>query len=304
MNDLSIQQAIKLYEQYLKVEKKASVYSIDSYTRDLVHFKGYLDENKLVNLSQITDQTLNHYVASLYDLGYAKTTIARKLSTLKSLYKFLFIKELVPSNITSSLLQPRKDKKLPSFLTRNELDDFLHTFTYDTLYNTRNTVMVLTMYFCGLRVSELVGLKVNQVFFHDNFIIIHGKGNKERQIPINDVLQKKLLEYVEDTRKTILNLHSSEYLFVNKTGKPMSREGFFKVIKRHALKAGLTKSISPHTLRHSFATHLLNNGVDLRSVQTLLGHSDIATTQIYLHVDNTKKKALYNKAHPLANMKD
>jgi len=303
MANISVDQAFKMYVQYLKVEKKASENSISNYQIDLKHFKEYLDKTNKKNINDINVDYINQYVAGLYDLGYAKASIARKISTIKSLYKFLFLKDIIDSNITTQLLQPKKDKKLPEFLTRNELDHFIGSFTQDNFLNQRNTIMVLTMYFCGLRVSELVNLQVNQLFLHEDFIIIHGKGNKERQIPINTSLKNRLVDYIEVTRKGILNNVSSNYLFINSNGKPITREGFFKIIKRHALKANISKSISPHTLRHSFATHLINNGIDLRSVQTLLGHSDIATTQIYLHIDNEKKKSAYEKAHPLSHTK-
>lgn len=303
MAKLSNQQAFSMFIQYLKVEKKVSDNTINNYQRDLKSFKEFLETNKLDDIQQVEINNLNNYVATLYDHNYSKATIARKISTLKSLFKYLYIKDLVKVNIASELLQPKNTKKLPTFLTKEELEKFLSTFNNDTINDSRNLVMVLLMYFSGLRVSELVNLKVEQVYFHDSFIKIHGKGNKERVIPLNHQIQELLINYVNTTRISLLKNNSSEYLFVNKQGNAMSREGFFKIIKRHALKADINKNISPHTLRHSFATHLLNNGIDLRSVQTLLGHSDISTTQIYTHIDSEKIKKSYVENHPLARKK-
>ncbi|WP_423364688.1 tyrosine recombinase [Mycoplasma sp. P36-A1] len=298
-NNLKINQCIKLYLQYLKVEKKASENTLLGYNRDLKLFTLFIESKNLEFIIEIDTNILNEFIATLYEKNYSKSTIARKVSNLKSLFKFLYIKNYSATNPAASLLMPKQEKKLPTFLTKEETTRFIASFDADTLLSKRNFVMVLLMYYTGTRVSELVNLKIEQLYLSDGYLKIHGKGSKERIIPLNSEMLNILNEYINTTRNDILKMNESLFVFVNQKGKAISREGFFKIVKKHALKANIHKSISPHTLRHSFATHLLGNGIDLRSVQTLLGHSNIVTTQIYTHVDNEQKHNDYKKYHPL-----
>jgi len=292
--------AIKNFIQYLKVEKKVSVNTITSYQRDLDDFKSYLIKEKIEDLSNIDNDLLVNYVATLYDKNLSKSSIARKISCLKSLFKFLYVKDFLTVNKAALLTLPKITKKVPEYLDNNEIINFLGTFDESTLLNKRNKVMVFLMYYTGTRVSELINIKLSQLFLNDKYLRIKGKGNKERVIPLNDMIIEVLEEYQANTRRDILDLNYSDYLFVNEKGNPITRQGFFKIIKKHCLIANINKNVSPHTLRHSFATHLLNNGVDLRSVQVLLGHSDISTTQIYTHVNNDYIKKSYKEARNLS----
>lgn len=296
---LSLKQAIKLFIQYITIEKQLSINTINSYQRDLKHFEDYFKDYALTSLDEYQ---LSLYVGSLYDENLSKNSIARKISCLKSFFKFLYIKDYLPKNNAILLQLPKKQTKLPQYLTNEEILSLLNTFK-DTDVGKRNKAMFLTLYYTGIRVSELINIKLSDWFQHDEYLKIKGKGNKERIIPLNKELLLVLDEYNKKTRPFISKT-LSDYLFINEKGKPITRQGFYKIIKTACQAALITKNVSPHTLRHSFATHLLNNGIDLRTVQILLGHSDISTTQIYTHVNNDLIKRSYQENHPLENKKN
>lgn len=279
--------------KYIKIEKNLSNNTIESYKKDLNDFFIYINDLEINNIQETNHNILVDYITTLFDKNYSKSTISRKISTLKSFYKFLYIKDYTSENKASLITLPKKERKIPEYLNKEEINQFFLSFNDDNLINSRNKIMVLFMYLTGLRVSELVNLKISQLYLNDKYIRIIGKGSKERFIPINDLLIEPLNQYLKITRQNILEFNYSDYLFINKNGKPITRQGFFKIIKKHALLAMINKNISPHTIRHSFATHLINNGVDLRSVQILLGHSDISTTQIYTHINNDYIKKSY-----------
>lgn len=281
--------------KYIKIEKNLSNNTIESYKKDLNDFFIYINDLEINNIQETNHNILVDYITTLFDKNYSKSTISRKISTLKSFYKFLYIKDYTSENKASLITLPKKERKIPEYLNKEEINQFFLSFNDDNLINSRNKIMVLFMYLTGLRVSELVNLKISQLYLNDKYIRIIGKGSKERFIPINDLLIEPLNQYLKITRQNILEFNYSDYLFINKNGKPITRQGFFKIIKKHALLAMINKNISPHTIRHSFATHLINNGVDLRSVQILLGHSDISTTQIYTHINNDYIKKSYFK---------
>ncbi|MEG0283459.1 MAG: site-specific tyrosine recombinase XerD [Erysipelotrichales bacterium] len=303
MSNISFQNAYKAYMQYLKVEKTFAKNTILAYDRDLKKFNNFLISKKIEYIEQTDSHLINEYIATLYDNGQTKSSIARNISCLKSFYKFLYIKEYLSENRALLISLPKAQQKIPEYMNNEEIILFLKSFESNTDLEKRNKVMIFLLYYTGLRVSELVNLKVNQVYLSDGYLKVTGKGSKERIIPLNDNIIKIINDYLSSTRSNILDLGYSDYLFVNSKGNPITRQGFFKIVKKHALKANIQKNISPHTLRHSFATHLLNNGVDLRSVQTLLGHSDISTTQIYTHVNNEYIKESYQKTHPRNNKK-
>lgn len=281
--------------KYIKIEKNLSNNTIESYKKDLNDFFIYINDLEINNIQETNHNILVDYITTLFDKNYSKSTISRKISTLKSFYKFLYIKDYTSENKASLITLPKKERKIPEYLNKEEINQFFLSFNDDNLINSRNKIMVLFMYLTGLRVSELVNLKISQLYLNDKYIRIIGKGSKERFIPINDLLIEPLNQYLKITRLNILEFNYSDYLFINKNGKPITRQGFFKIIKKQALLAMINKNISPHTIRHSFATHLINNGVDLRSVQILLGHSDISTTQIYTHINNDYIKKSYFK---------
>ena len=285
---------------YLKIEKKLSLNTINSYTRDLDDYLVFIAHENITDIIAINEEVLNQYIATLFDKGLAKSSVARHISCLKSFYKYLYLKDYTPTNIAGLLKQPRKDKIIPHYLTQEEIIALFNTFSKDTLVNQRNQMMLLLLYYTGLRVSELINLKLANIYTFDQYLKIAGKGNKERIIPINADIIDYLNHYIATTRKELLQLNSSNYLFIIKGGKPMTRQAFFKIIKKHCLLANIKKNVSPHTIRHSFATQLLNNGVDLKSLQVLLGHNSIATTQIYTHVQSSEIKNKYEMIHPLA----
>lgn len=296
---LSLNQAINLFIQYITIEKQLSANTISSYQRDLNHFEEYFKDNDLISLDEYQ---LSIYVGSLYDDHLSKASIARKISCLKSFFKFLYVKDYLPKNNAILLQLPKKQQKLPQYLTNEEILALLKTFK-DTDLAKRNKAMFLTLYYTGIRVSELINIKLSDYYQHDKYLKIMGKGNKERIIPLNEELLLVLDEYNKKTRPFISKT-MSDYLFINEKGNPITRQGFYKIIKTACKEASITKNVSPHTLRHSFATHLLNNGIDLRTVQILLGHSDISTTQIYTHVNNDLIKKSYQENHPLENKKN
>ncbi|MDR3215156.1 MAG: tyrosine recombinase [Bacilli bacterium] len=299
-NKKNIKDNINDFIAYLKVEKKLSNNTIESYINDLKNYHDYCSIKHLNFITDTNENFINQYIASLFDKNYNKSTIARKISSIKSFYKFLYIKDYLPKNITTLLKQPRKEKTIPQFLDKQEIVNLFSTFKDDNINDQRNLMMLVLMYYTGLRVSELINLKLSNIFNYDQYIKILGKGSKERIIPINDDIIDYLINYINSTRKELLGLNNSDYLFIIKGGKSLSRQGFFKIVKKQCLLANIKKNVSPHTIRHSFATQLLNNGVDLRSLQVLLGHSSISTTQIYTHVQNKEIKDKYDAIHPLA----
>jgi integrase/recombinase XerD len=215
---------------------------------------------------------------------------------------------LIRENISSinpleNIKQPKIEKKLPSYLTVSEIDKLLD-IPLNNAYDYRNKAMLELLYATGIRISELINLRISDIDFDNDFIRIVGKGNKERIVPFNDISKDYLLKYIEDYRKVLLKKKDSEYLFINNLSRQISRQGFFKILKEICSKQGINKNVSPHILRHSFATHLLNNGADLRIIQELLGHSDLSTTQIYTEVLNEKLKNDYNESHPRAKKED
>jgi len=247
----------------------------------------------------ITTDAIKKYLLYLKKLGYSPTSSSRALSAIKSFHKFLFLERRTKLNPASNLSSPKLDKKLPTVLSIDEVLTLLSTLNKDTPINQRNQAMVETMYATGLRVSELVNLKLQNLHLTNKMISVTGKGNKERIVPINDYANKLLREYIIEARPKLIKPSKDEgYLFINHLGDAISRQSFFKIIKEQCKIAGITKDVSPHTLRHSFATHLLEAGTDLRFIQEMLGHEDISTTQIYTHLSNQKLKEIYKGAHP------
>jgi integrase/recombinase XerD len=232
-------------------------------------------------------------------MGYHTRSRSRELSALKSFHKFLVVDGYEEKNIAVSLSSPKQEKHLPVVLSVEETTRLLDSFQPTTISEARNQVMVELMYATGLRVSELVGLKMENLHLTSKQLSVVGKGNKERFVPVNDVAIKLLRTYLKETRPQLLQTVKDEgFVFLNHFGKPISRQSFFLMLKKQCQLVGITKVISPHTLRHSFATHLYQNGTDLRYIQEMLGHSDISTTQIYTHVSNKKIQEIYQGAHP------
>jgi integrase/recombinase XerD len=232
------------------------------------------------------------------------STIQRKLSAIKSFHAFLLLEKIVDDNVTAEIVSPKQEKKLPTVLSMEEVELILLKLEDDTPINKRNKSMVELMYATGMRVSELINLNIEDIHLNNEFIHVKGKGNKERIIPINDIAIKVLQDYIINGRIVLNKQNRHDALFLNYLGNRISRQSFWKFLTKHCESVGITKHINPHKLRHSFATHLLENGVDLRLVQELLGHEDISTTQIYTHIDKSHLKEIYNGAHPRAREDD
>ena len=275
----NIDKLIEDFLRYLLIDKGYSKNTISSYRKDLEKFSEYFKNS---SIDKIDNNKLKEYIKSL-DLN--EKSISRTISCLKSFYKFLIIEKVVKDNPTDGLYMPKVKKSLPNIMSVDDVTRLLDIKLEDH-YSYRNKAMLELMYATGLRVSELVELKLSDIDFNDDIIRIMGKGSKERIIPIGDIALEALDEYINNHRALMLKGINNDYVFINNHGKKMTRQGFFKIIKKLAKDAGISSEISPHTLRHSFASHLLKYGADLRTIQELLGHSDISTTQIYTHIAN------------------
>ena len=277
---------------YLLIDKNYSKNTIDAYRNDLEMFNKFV--NKSIN--SIDDNDIKSYLKYLKDNKHNERSIARNTSSLRSFYKFLIINKHVKTNPMENITSIKLSKKLPDILTIDEINKILDIKITDN-YSVRNKAMLELIYAAGLRVSELINLKTYDIDIEENIVRTMGKGNKERIIPIGEYATNALNSYLS-IRYTFLKKEINDYLFLNNHGKKMTRQGFFKIIKKLAQDNNIKKDISPHTLRHSFATHMINNGADLRTIQELLGHSDISTTQIYTHVSTEKLKQEFESFHP------
>lgn len=279
------------YLDYLEFERKLSKNTIMSYQNDLNDLYLYFNEDILTP----TYKDMVKYIHSLRNLN--ARSLAHHITVLNSFYNFLIGEEIITKNPCSNLISPKLPEKLPNYLTEEEVNKLLEV-NLENAYDYRNKAMLELLYATGLRVSELINLEFNDCDLTNDFIRVLGKGKKERIVPVSDVAIKWLKIYINDYRPTILKNKNSDYLFISNALKPISRQGFFKIIKEEVKRSGIKKDVSPHVLRHSFATHLLNHGADLRVIQELLGHSDISTTQIYTHLVNEKIKKDYEEFHP------
>ena len=286
------------YLNFLLVEKGLSSRTIDAYSRDLVRFLVYLNANGIKSLSSEDTPTILRYLIRLRHEGLKARSRARHLVTIRGLYKFLVREQYLPSDPARQIDLPKSGLKLPDVLSIDEVNRLLEAPAPVKPSGTRDAAMLELLYAAGLRVSELVGLKVQDVNLQGGYVRVFGKGAKERIVPFGRHARDKIQNYLASARGALLKNRISPFLFVARAGKPMSRQGFWKLIKRYARQAGLAKSTTPLTLRHSFASHLLEGGADLRAVQTMLGHTDISTTQIYTHVARDHLKKLHRKFHP------
>lgn len=294
---------INEFKYYLKLERSLSDNTIDSYESDLNQFYNYLKKVYYIEDVKLIDkQMILKHLENLKRKRISDSSIARKLSSIKTFFKFLLLEKLIDEDPSKNIDTPKKSKKLPQVLSHKDVDMLLDSLNEDNEYEIRNKAMIELLYASGLRVSELLNLKLNDIHLTMNLVQFIGKGNKERIVPIGDEAVSSIRKYLIDARNILNKNHlAKDYVFLNNLGTAMSRQGFYKVLKLQALKAGISSDISPHKLRHSFATHLLENGVDLRFVQELLGHENISTTQIYTHVNKKRLKEVYLKAHPRSN---
>lgn len=287
---------INKYLDYLKYEKKLSINTYKSYYYNLYQFEFFINNKDILKLS---DNDIRDF---LYQDGITSRTRAHYLTVIKSFYNYMVDNHYLDKNPSERIKLPKIEKKLPEYLTIEEVDRIMNINpTKPTDY--RNIAMLETIYACGLRVSELCELKINNIDFEECIIRVYGKGKKERIVPMNDNSISALKTYMDEYRLYLLKDKVSEYVFINNFGSRISRQGFFKILKKICDDNGINKSVSPHTLRHSFATHLLNNGADIRVIQELLGHSNLTTTQIYSHLVNEKVKEDYRN-HPRNKIED
>ncbi len=292
--------SIKGFQHYLKLEKSLSANSIDAYLRDIEKLHQYLEMTGDITMPEnISLEQLEQFVQYIHKLGLNDRSQARIISGIRAFYKFLLMEDAINHNPTELLEGPKLSRKLPDTLSYDEINQLINVIDLSTPEGTRNKAMLETLYSCGLRVSELVNLKISNLFLEVEFIKVLGKGNKERLIPIGS----DAIKYINIYRSTVRNQiaikpGSEDYLFLNRRGNLLSRVMVFMIIKELAAKAGITKSISPHTFRHSFATHLVEGGADLRAVQEMLGHESITTTEIYTHLDREYLRETIAKYHP------
>jgi len=295
VNYMNIDNLINEFLTYLKIDKGYSENTINSYKNDLKKFSEY---NKNKNIEEITANNLKEYFRT--NKNMSEKSVSRNISCLKSFYKFLVIENKIQSNPCETIPMPKMKKSLPNILSEDEVIKLLDIDIIDN-YSYRNKAMLELMYSSGLRVSELVNLKLQDIDLTQDIVRTFGKGSKERVVPIGDFAKEYLEKYIYEYRSSLLKKKNSEYIFLSSRGDKMTRQAFFKIIKRIAKEKGINKELSPHTLRHSFASHMLKYGADLRTIQELLGHSDISTTQIYTHITNEELKNNYENFHPHGN---
>ena len=290
---------LEKFEQYLTDVKKASANTLASYMRDVRQLSDYVAAHDLPGLDSLDDEELAAYIAWLRHNGKSPATVSRCIASLKSFYSLLLSQGVVDHNPAAGLVPEKAVQKLPQILTSKEVELLLEQPECTDMKGYRDRAMLELLYATGIRVSELISLDVSDVNIPAGFIRCRSK-DKERMIPLYPAAIKALSEYVEFIRPQMIASPDEQSLFVNISGERMSRQGFWKIIKHYQEKAGIEKDITPHTLRHSFAVHLLENGADLRSIQEMLGHADISSTQVYSHIVKKQLKDVYNKAHPRA----
>jgi len=295
-----IQRYIEKFINYLKVEKNASEHTAKNYIIDLDSFGEFLGDK---DVSAVDHLTLRRFLAQMREKNYSKRTIARKLAAMRSFFKFLYREGYVTQNPITAILTPKLDKKLPKFLDVEKVDQLLKTPDAESASGLRDRAILETLYSTGARVSELVGLDMDDVDFISGVVKLFGKGSKERIVPIGEPALNAIRKYVEKRGEWAPSggfAKDKNAIFLNKSGRRLTDRSVRRILDKHIKECSVAEKISPHSLRHSFATHMLDRGADLRSVQELLGHMNLSTTQIYTHVTMERLKSVYDKAHPRA----
>ena len=288
----------KLIDQFIDfywLTTGASKNTLNAYRSDLKIFSRWLNETSLI---EVNKKLIQDYFLYRQSTKISSSTQSRVLTCLHSFYQFLLDNNLINTDPTEQLSYPKLEKKLPVFLNIQEVEKLLEAPNCSSLFGQRDRAMLELLYSCGLRVSELINLSYHNINIKEEFIRIHGKGNKERILPMGEIAIDYLTTYESNSRPILLKNGQSDSYFLSNRGKAMSRQNFFYIIKAYATQAGIDKPLSPHSLRHAFATHLVQKGADLRSVQLMLGHSDISSTQLYTHIQNAQLKAQHEKHHP------
>ena len=295
-----MQRELEYYLDFLDVERGLAANTVESYGRDLRQFMLYLQEQEFTAWDAVDKNRILMYLDRLTRGGKSGATVTRLLASVRSFFRFMTSEGHIEVDPTLDLDSPRKGQKLPTVLSMNEVELLLSSPNPGTPAGLRDKAMFELLYATGMRVSELVGLSVQDINLEAGFVRCLGKGNKERLVPLGSVAARAVRAYLADGRPKMIRLREVKALFVNHHGRQLTRQGFWKLLKQQAREARIRGEITPHTLRHSFATHLLENGADLRAVQEMLGHADISTTQIYTHLTKSRIREIYDKAHPRA----
>lgn len=296
-------QIIIKYKQYLRLEKSLSENTIMAYTTDLEKLVLYLEEEK-IDILDVNLENLENFTACLRDIGICPRSQARILSGIRSFYHYLLLEEYIQQDPTELLESPQIGKHLPDVLSVEDIDNLINSIDRSTREGQRNCAILETLYSCGLRVSELCNLKISDLYLDEGFIKVEGKGNKQRLVPISPKAIKEIKNYFMSRNEGLIKPRYEDFVFISKFGKNISRIMVFHIIKELANRIGIKKTISPHTFRHSFATHLLEGGANLRAIQCMLGHESIGTTEIYTHIDRTRLRNEIINHHPRNSKKN
>jgi integrase/recombinase XerD len=294
----SLSRYIDSFLTMIAVEKGLAKNTVEAYSRDLVRLSEFLIAQSVGSWGETETLHLRSYLSALRRQGLSPRSIARHIVTVRRFYGFLETEGVINENPVPRFHQVAGGRKLPQTLSADDVRKLLAQPDLQEPLGVRDQAMLELLYATGLRVSELITLQMQQINFQGNFLTVKGKGSKVRAVPFGKWARQKLLDYVNGTRLRLSKGRASAFVFINRSGRPLTRQGFWKLIRGHALTAGIEKRVTPHTLRHSFATHLLEGGADLRSVQSMLGHADISTTQIYTHVNGARLKEVHRRHHP------
>ena len=293
-----MEKQVKLFLEFLQNEKKLSDNTLQSYKRDIIQYQNYLEENG-INYAKVSKEDIKAYLNYLKQIGKKPSTISRNLASIRSFYQFSIRNKKIKNDPTEDVQSPKIEKRVPSVLTAQEVELLLEQPKDVDLKGTRDKAMLEFAYATGMRVTEIINLNIEDVNLEGEYVICR-VGSKQRNIPLGSLSLKALKEYIDEARPILIRNEKEKALFVNVNGQRLTRQGFWKIVKYYKEQAHITKDITPHVLRHSFATHLLQNGADLKSIQTMLGHSDISSTQVYMQFQDPGLKDIYQKAHPRA----
>ncbi len=293
-----MEKQIRLFLEFLQKDKKLSNNTLQSYKRDIMQYYNYVEDNRM-NYTKVNGNDIKSYLEYLNSVGKKTSTISRNLASIRSFYQFLLRTRKVKNDPTEGIQSPKIEKKAPSVLSSKEIELLLEQPKDVDLKGTRDKAMLEFAYATGMRVTEIISLNIDDVNIQEGYVVCKN-GSKQRSIPLGAISIKALKEYIEEARPILIKDENEKSLFVNINGKRLTRQGFWKIVKYYKEQAHITKDITPHVLRHSFATHLLQNGADLKAIQTMLGHSDISSTQVYMQFQDENLKNVYRKAHPRA----
>ena len=293
-----MEKKIKLFLEFLQSDKRLSNNTLQSYKRDILQYKNYVDTNK-INYLKVSKEDIKQYLMYLQDMNKKTSTISRNLASIRSFYQFLLRNKKIKTDPTEGIQSPKIEKKAPNILSSKEVELLLEQPSCIDLKGIRDKAMLEFAYATGMRVTEIISLDVDDVNLETGFVVCRNNG-KQRSIPLGTLSLKALENYIKDARPILIKDENNKALFVNINGRRLTRQGFWKIVKYYKDQAHINKDITPHVLRHSFATHLLQNGADLKAIQVMLGHSDISSTQVYMQFQDESLKNVYKKAHPRA----